>query len=78
MMDRSNQGEVDKFNKLLQTYQELIDPSVANKRDSLMDKFEAMSDIFGDSSDKVKPLRITSVEATDTSKNLSLKKQKKK
>jgi hypothetical protein len=78
MLNRSDQGEVDKFNKLLQSYQEIMDPSIATKRDSLMDKFEAMSDIFGDTADKVTPFRVTSVEQTDSSHKLSLKKQKKK
>ena len=78
MINRSDQGEVDKFNKLLQSYQEIMDPSIATKRDSLMDKFEAMSDIFGDTPDKVKLFKITSVEQTDSSNKLSPKKQKKK
>lgn len=76
MIDRTQQDEIDKFNKLLQTYQEYIDPSVADKRDSLMDKFNAMSDLFNVDPDKVPKMRITSVEKTDHRKQLSLKKKK--
>jgi hypothetical protein len=77
MLNRGEQDEIDKFNKLLQTYQEMIDPSVAEQRESLMDKFDAMSDLFSADSTKVPKLRITSTENTDSSHKLSPKKAKK-
>lgn len=77
MINRGDQGEIDKFNKLLQTYQDCIDPSIAEKREDLQDKFDAMSDLFGDTAGKVPRMKITSVEPTDTARTLSVKKNKK-
>lgn len=45
-MDRSSQEDIDSFNKLLNAYQELDDPTVEDKRQSLQDQFDAMKDIF--------------------------------
>ena len=45
-MDRASQEDIDGFNKLLNAYQEIDDPTVKDQRESLQDKFEAMKDIF--------------------------------
>ena len=53
MLDRSQQGDIDKFNKLLQQYQDILDPGVADSRETLGDEIAKMKDLFPSSVQEV-------------------------
>ncbi len=46
LLDRKQQEDIDSFNKLLGKYQEVLDPTVKDKRTSLQEQFDDMASIF--------------------------------